>query len=95
MFSEELDTTQDIMTQDQCSIVLRYVYEGVVHERLLSLVNVTSPTDEALFNLLDNTLQTFSLDVKHCVCVGDAFDGAAVYRMLRVCMFIHGATAIA
>ena len=32
MFLFELDTTKDIMTQNQCSIVLRYVYEGVVHE---------------------------------------------------------------
>ena len=75
MFSEEFDTTQDIMTQDQCSIVLRYVYKGVVHERLLSLVKATSTTGEALFNLLNNTLQKFGLDLKNCV--GDAFDGAA------------------
>ena len=75
MFSVELDTTQDIMTQDQCSIVLRYVYEGVVHERLLSLVKATSTTGEALFNLLNSTLQKHGLDIKNCV--GDAFDGAA------------------
>ena len=57
MFSVELDTTQDIMTQDQCSIVFRYVYEGVVHERLLSLVKATSTTSEALFNVLKSTLK--------------------------------------
>ena len=55
MFSVELDTTQDIMTQVQCSIVLCYVYEGVVHERLLSLVKTTSTTGEALFTLLNST----------------------------------------
>ena len=64
MFSVELDTTQDIMTQDQCSIVLRYVYEGVVHERLLSLVKATATTGEALLNLLNSTLKSMTLILK-------------------------------
>ena len=33
-FSVEMDTTQDVTTQDQCSIVLRYVHDGHVSERL-------------------------------------------------------------
>eukprot|EP00795_Rhopilema_esculentum_P006621 gene6621-12157_t len=36
MFSVEMDTTQDITTQDQCSIVLRYVHDGDVHESKLT-----------------------------------------------------------
>ena len=49
--------------------------EGVVHERLLSLVKATSTTGEALFNLLNSRLKKYDLDIKNCV--GDAFDGVA------------------
>lgn len=35
IFSVEIDTTQDVSCQDQCSIVLRYAHKGVVLERLL------------------------------------------------------------
>ena len=63
------------MTQDQCSTVLRNVYEGVVEERLLSLVKATSTTGEALFNLLNSTLKKQDLGNKNYV--GGAFDGAA------------------
>ena len=74
MFSVEMDTTQDITTQDQCSIVLRYVHDGEVHERLLSLVKATSTSGESLFLLLKNTLEKHNLDIRNCV--GDSFDGA-------------------
>ena len=75
MFSVEMDTTQDVTTQDQCSIVLRYVHDGHVSERLLSLVKSTSGTGASLFSLLKNTLTKYGLDIANCV--GDSFDGAA------------------
>ena len=75
MFSVEMDTTQDITTQDQCSIVVHYVHDGYVSERLLSLVKATSGTGEALFTILKNTLEKYGIDIKNCV--GDSFDGAA------------------
>ena len=74
MFSVEMDTRQDITTQDQCSIVLRYVHDGEVHERLLSLVKATSTSGESLFVLLKDTLEKHNLDIRNCV--GDSFDGA-------------------
>ncbi|CAG9773562.1 unnamed protein product [Ceutorhynchus assimilis] len=33
MFSIEVDTTQDISVTDQCSLIIRYVYNEIVHER--------------------------------------------------------------
>ena len=75
MFSVEMDTTQYITTQDQCSIVVRYVYDGHVSERLLSPVKATSGTGEALFIILKNMLEKYGIDIKKCV--GDSFDGAA------------------
>ena len=76
MFSVEMDTTQDVTMQDQCSIVLRYVHDGHVSERVLSLVKSTSATGASLFTLLKNTISEYvGLDIKNCV--GDSFDGAA------------------
>ena len=65
MFSVEMDTTQDITTQDQCSIVLRYVHDGDVHEWLLSLVKTTSTSGESLFVLLKDTLEKHNLDIRN------------------------------
>jgi len=33
MFSVLIDTTQDITVMDQCSIVLRYVTNGIINEK--------------------------------------------------------------
>ena len=70
-----MDSTQDISSQDQCSIVKRYASKGEVHERLLSVVKANGSSGEALFNLLKSTLDRLQLDISNCV--GDSFDGAA------------------
>lgn len=56
MFSVEMDSTQDVTTQDQCSIAVRYVNDGHICERLLSMVKAVSGTGEYLFNVLQSTL---------------------------------------
>ena len=38
IFSLEVDTTQDSMAHDKCAIIIRYVHNGDVHERLLSVI---------------------------------------------------------
>ncbi|KAF7645646.1 hypothetical protein LDENG_00200640, partial [Lucifuga dentata] len=38
IYSVQIDTTQDIMSKDQCSIILRYVTD-IVHERLVALID--------------------------------------------------------
>ena len=74
MFSVEMDTTQDVTTQDQSSIVLRYVHDGHVSKRLLSLVKSMSGTGASMFSLLNDTLEKYGLDIAKCV--GDSFDRA-------------------
>ena len=81
MFSVEMDTTQDVTTQDQCSIVLRCVHNGHVSERLLSLVKSMSGTGASLFSLLKNTLEKYGLGIANCV--GGSFDGAANMSDIR------------
>jgi len=68
MFSIQLDTTQDISVQDQCSVVVRYVNSKGVQERLLSVVTKFA---DMLYNILTEN----DLDVKKCI--GNATDGAA------------------
>ena len=75
IFSVEMDTTQDISCQDQCSIIVRYALKGVVFERLLFLVKAESATGEGLFILLKANLNRLSIDIQNCI--GDSFDSAA------------------
>lgn len=73
IFSVMMDTTMDLSSYDQCSIVLRFVPHNEVSERLLGLKHVTSTSGDSLFETLKNTLAEFDLPLKNCV----AFDGAA------------------
>ena len=75
IFFVEINTTQDVSCQDQCSIILRYAHKGVVLERLLFLVKAESSTGECLFNLLKANLDRLSINIENWV--GDSFDGAA------------------
>ena len=75
IFFVEINTTQDVSCQDQCSIILRYAHKGVVLERLLFLVKAESSTGEGLFNLLKANLDRLSINIENWV--GDNFDGAA------------------
>lgn len=43
MYSIQIDTTQDIKVEDQCSIIIRYVNDSV-NERLIGVSNVISST---------------------------------------------------
>ncbi|XP_069368917.1 zinc finger MYM-type protein 1-like [Paralichthys olivaceus] len=74
MFTLQLDTTQDITAQDQCSVVLRYVNE-TVNERLVAVVMCSSSTGEAFVQLLSDVLDGLNLDKS--LCIGNATDGAA------------------
>lgn len=47
-YSVMLDTTQNIAANDQYSIVIRYVGNHSVHERLFSFVNCTNTTGQGI-----------------------------------------------
>lgn len=75
MYSVMLDTTQDIAAKDQCAIVIRYVGNNSVHERLISLINCTDTTGQGMCQLLKDVLKSNDINVKNCVA--NATDGAA------------------
>ncbi|KAL4127406.1 hypothetical protein QTP88_011577 [Uroleucon formosanum] len=78
MFSVLLDTTQDISVIDQCSIFIRYVVDGMIHERLISVKSCIDSTGKGMMNLLKKAVDTVGLDITHCI--GNATDGAANMR---------------
>jgi len=78
MFSVLLDTTQDILVMDQCSIFVRYVVDGMIHERLISVKSCIDSTGKGMMNLLKKAVDTVGLDITHCI--GNATDGAANMR---------------
>ncbi|KAL4088614.1 hypothetical protein QTP88_023703 [Uroleucon formosanum] len=78
MFSVLLDTTQDISVMDQCSIFIRYVVDGMIHERLISVKSCIDSTGKGMMNLLKKAVDTVGLDITHCI--GNATDGAANMR---------------
>ena len=67
IFSVDIDTTQYISCQDQCSIIVQYALKGVVFEGLLFLVKAESATGEGLFNLLKANLSRLSIDIQNCM----------------------------
>ena len=76
MFSVKLDTTQDVSSEDQVTIVLRYVDKSnVVKERLFALVDGDASTGECYVNILKKNLSEHNIDIS--VCVGDSTDGAS------------------
>ncbi len=75
MYSIQIDTTQDISVKDQCSIVVRYVKNTTVYERLLDIVQCTSSTGQSILELFKNVILANGIDIKKCV--GNSTDGAA------------------
>ena len=65
MFSVQIDTTQDITSKDQCSIILRYVTD-VIHERLIAMVDCESSTGQNFVELLEKVLLNLNIDIGTC-----------------------------
>lgn len=75
MFSVLIDTTQDITVMDQCSIVLRYVTNETINEKLISVKCCSDSTGKEIMELLQGALEEVKVDpIK---CIGNATDGAA------------------
>lgn len=75
MFSVLIDTTQDITVMDQCSIVLRYVNNGTINEKLIAVKCCFDSTGKGMMELLQSALEEVKVDPEKCI--GNATDGAA------------------
>ena len=74
IYSVQIDSTQDIILTDNCSVILRFVRENV-EEQLLAVVDSHSATGADLCNLLKEVLQKQNIDVFKCIF--DSTDGAS------------------
>ena len=74
-FSVQIDSTQDISIAEQCTIIVRYVLDGKVYERLLAVCEVENSSGRALYNLLEQQLNELHLNINNVI--GCSFDGAA------------------
>lgn len=74
-FSIAVDSTQDTAVKEQLSICVRYVKEGNVNERLLSLISIKSSTGEAIYTEIKQEFEKLGLSLSKLV--GHSFDGAA------------------
>ncbi len=75
MFSVQIDTTQDITTQDQCSVIVRYVTDDNIHERLVAVVKCEASTGQCFVQVLTDALERMKLDLSSCI--SNSTDGAA------------------
>lgn len=77
MYSMQLDTTQDVSTKDQCSIVLRYLDPilNIVKERLTSVIEAEASSGEYFLNMIKKCLSELKIDIVNCI--SDSTDGAA------------------
>ena len=67
--------TKDI-SKRELSIVLRYVYSGIVHERFVGYVHAHKLDASALSQCILKTLSDMDIDIAYCV--SQCYDGASV-----------------
>ena len=69
------DETPDLSRTEQLSILVRYVWNGVVEERLLAVEPMEETTAEALFHTINQKLQQCGIEVANMR--GQCYDGAS------------------
>ncbi|KAL4141987.1 hypothetical protein QTP88_004520 [Uroleucon formosanum] len=74
-YSLEVDSTQDTSVMDQLCICIRYVLNEKINERMLALVESKSGTGKALYNIVEEELESLNIPLTNLI--GESFDGAA------------------
>lgn len=78
-FSAIVDETKDVQKKEQMSFVLRYYYNGAVHESFLEFEVAEHLDASALSDKIIQCLEKHGLEYKENL-VGQGYDGAAVMR---------------
>ena len=86
IFSVIIDTTTDISKMEPFCLVVRYVFEGEIYERLIALTNVLDSTGLGMFQSFCKITEKYNLNGKKNLCA-QGYDGAAsmqgIYSDLR------------
>jgi hypothetical protein len=64
MFSIIIDTTTDVANLEQFTLIARYVFEGIIQEKLISLVTAEDGTGRGLFEVFCNISEKYDLKWK-------------------------------
>lgn len=76
LFSIQIDSTQDVSTKDQLSIVIRYINDNnLIKERLFSMIDGQSSKGSYYVEVLKNCLEKHGIDINGCI--SNSTDGAA------------------
>jgi hypothetical protein len=70
------DETKDISKSEQLSLVLRYLYNGITHERFISFTKCDNLNSDAIFSYIMTGLRDTDVDIRNCV--SRCYDGASV-----------------
>lgn len=62
--------------KEQISVVLRYLYNGVIHEEFVGFKYAESVNAESLCKYITEHLFDLGIDIK--ACIGQSYDGASV-----------------
>uniref|UniRef100_A0A3B4VHH5 DUF4371 domain-containing protein n=1 Tax=Seriola dumerili TaxID=41447 RepID=A0A3B4VHH5_SERDU len=76
-FSILADETKDLKKEEQISLVLRYYYEGTVHESFMHFEHADKLDAAGLTEKIVNSLQKYGLEYREQL-VGQGYDGASV-----------------
>lgn len=77
VFSVIADETKDLKKKEQLSLVLRYYYNGAVHESFLDFQQATRLDAEGLKDKIIHCLERYGLEYRSNL-VGQGYDGASV-----------------
>jgi hypothetical protein len=70
------DETKDLSKIEQLSVVLRYVYQGVIHEEFVGFTPATALDAASLSSFIINSVSKLGISMANCIA--QAYDGASV-----------------
>ena len=81
-----MDETTDRSKTEQTSLCLRYVYVGIILERLVKMKSLKRANADTLFNFLTAYFREHGLDMQ--MIVGQSYDGANVMKGGKMALFL-------
>ncbi|GFQ98862.1 uncharacterized protein TNCT_377931 [Trichonephila clavata] len=75
LYSLQVDTTTDMYQMDQCSVVIRYLYNENIYEKVIGILSCTDLTGLCMFNMITNFLERMNNNVRKYV--GNCIDGSS------------------
>ncbi len=82
-FAVSVDSTPNIAHTDQLTVIMRYISpEGVVQERFVTFLPITSHTGESIFNSVIEVLNEMGIDIQNCRghCYDNGSNMAGLYK---------------